>query len=157
MKRINWGKVAVSGFAAGLVWTAISILLLGVAGREFTSALFGGGSAPGGNVQVFLFAANIGAAVWATWLYAALRTHYGPGLKTGAIAGIAWWIIVSMQSAKWLALSPIPPRSALLPGILTRPSVLLAAIAAGWCYENFTWTRGSARQSVTARTGAPDA
>ncbi len=147
MNRIAWSKVAVGGLIAGLVWTLLSILLLGIAGSELTTALLRGNRAPGGNLQIFMFAANLAAAFWATWLYAALRAHYGPGLKTGAIAGIAWWLIVSMQSAKWLALSPVPPSSALLPGLLTLPSILIAAMTAGWCYENFGWTRTAGTRS----------
>lgn len=91
------------------------------------------------------------------WLYAALRAHYGTGVKTAMIAGFAWWILASMQSAKWLVLSPIPPRTAVLPGLLTLPSILIAAGVGGWCYESFRWRR-PARAATRARTsGSPDA
>jgi hypothetical protein len=139
--KIDWGKLGVAGVFAGVVWTGLSILLLGIAGRELTTAVFGGAAAPGGRIQVFMFATNIGAAVWATWLYATLRAHYGPGLRTGAVVGVAWWIIVSMQSMKWLAVSPIPATSAIAPGLLTLPAIMIAAIVAGWCYESLRWKR----------------
>jgi hypothetical protein len=154
---VNWGKVAAGGLVAGLVWTLLSILLLGIVGREFTAALLAGGRAPSSRVQAFMLAANMGAAVWATWLYAVLRAQYGPGVKTGVVAGVAWWLIVSMQSAKWLALSPIPLASAIAPGVLTLPAILLAAIAGGWCYENFRWTRVAAGQPAIPISPPPDA
>jgi hypothetical protein len=134
---MNWGRIAVGGFMAGLLWTLLSILVLGVAGRELTSALLGGASGPGGRIQAFMFLANMAHALWGTWLYAALRAHYGSGLKTGAIAGVAWWIVVSLQSVKWLALSRIPAGSVLVLGVLTLPAIMIAAMVGGWCYENF--------------------
>ena len=47
---LHWGRIAVGGFVAGLVWTSLSLLLLGIVGREFMAALFNGSRAPGGNV-----------------------------------------------------------------------------------------------------------
>lgn len=157
MTKITWGNVAVGGIAAGLVSTLLSIVLLGLGGHEFTAALLGGGRAPAGSLQAFLFAANIVAALWGTWLYAALRAHYGPGVKTGAIAGVAWWLIVSMQSAKWLALSSVPLDTALVPGLLTIPAILLSAIAGGWCYENFRWKRVAVSDSSNPISRITDA
>lgn len=114
---------------------------LGIAGREFMAALTNGAQAPGGNVQAFMFLSNLVAAVWGTWLYAAIRAHYGAGPKTAAIAGFAWWIIVSMQSAKWVALGTVPIATTIRPGLLTLPAIIVAAIAGGWCYENFRLVR----------------
>ncbi len=148
MPRLDWVRIAVGGFIAGLVWTLLSLLLLGFVGREFMAALTSGARAPGGNVQAFMFLSNLTAAVWGTWLYAAIRAQYGAGLKTGAIAGFAWWIIVSMQSAKWVAFGTVPIATAIRPGLLTLPSIVVAAIAGGWCYENFRVTRRASR-SVT--------
>ena len=151
---LHWGRIAVGGFVAGLVWTSLSLLLLGIVGREFMAALFNGSRAPGGNVQAFMFFSNIAAAVWGTWLYAAIRAQYGPGVKTGSIAGLAWWLIVSMQSAKWVALGSVPISSVVAPGLLTLPSILVAAISGGWCYENFTARPRRSLPTTTAATGA---
>jgi hypothetical protein len=147
--RIDWGRVLAGGIVAGLVWTLLSLVLLGLVGREFMGALTGGNRAPDGNVQGFMFAANMAHGVWGTWLYAAIRAHFGPGLRTGALAGVVWWIGVSLQSAKWFSLSGAPVSSVVGPGALTIPAILVAAITGGWAYETFTGLRR------VARTGQP--
>jgi hypothetical protein len=139
--NLAWGRVLVGGLVAGLMWTLLSVVLLGISGRDFMAALPGGKGAPSGNLQGFMFAANLVAGIWGTWLYAAIRAQYGSGWKTGVIAGIAWWIIVSQQSAKWFALSDMPLATAVGPAALTLPSIIMSAIAGGWCYERFTMTR----------------
>lgn len=141
MVKISWGRVLLCGLLAGLVWTLLSILLLGLVGRDFMAALLDGRLAPRGQVQLFLVASNLAAGIWATWLYATLRAYYGPGLKTGAIVGVAWWVIVSMQSAKWVALGTIPIRTVIAPGAMTLPVIMIAALAGGWCYENYAGVR----------------
>jgi hypothetical protein len=138
MPRISWSRVLVGGLLSGLVWTLLSIILLGLVGTNFVAALAEGRPAPRGQVQLFLFGSNLAAGVWATWLYAAIRAHYGAGPKTAAIAGIAWWLIVSMQSAKWVATGTVPIATAIAPGLATLPAILIAALAGGWCYENYT-------------------
>ena len=153
MTKLSWGRIAIGGVVAGLVWTLLSVLLLGVVGRAFMATLLDGARAPAGNVQLFMFAANLAAGVWATWLYAAIRAHYGPGLKTAAIAGVGWWLIVSMQSAKWVALGTVPINSVIAPGAITLPAIILAALAGGWCYENYR----SLRERREARTPLPSA
>ena len=157
MRQVAWGKVVVGGLVAGLLWTLLSLVLLGIAGRDFIAALTAGNRAPSGNVQGFMFAANLAAGLWGTWLYAAIRAQYGTGWRAGAIAGFAWWIIVSLQSAKWFALSTAPLASAVAPGALTLPAIILSAIAGGWCYEHFTLTRQPIAASSRTAPSHPDA
>lgn len=147
MIGISWPRVAVGGLVAGLVWTLLSVLLLGAVGGGFLETVIDGARAPSGKVQLFMLGANLAAGVWATWLYAAIRAHYGAGHRTAAFAGLAWWLIVSMQSAKWVALGTVPIRSALAPGVTTLPAIILAALAGGWCYENY----GPGRKSAEPR------
>jgi hypothetical protein len=42
--------------------------------------------------------------VWAVWLYSAIVPKYGAKLTTVAMAGAAWWILKTLQSAKWAGL-----------------------------------------------------
>lgn len=148
MAQISWGRVLLGGVVAGLVWTLLSMILLGIVGRDFMTALLQGRPAPRGGVQLFMFASNVAAGIWGTWLYAAIRAHYGPGFKTGAIAGLGWWVIVSMQSAKWVALGNVPIATAIAPGAVTLPAIILAAQVGAWCYENY---RRSAMRPIGER------
>ena len=56
-----------------------------------------------------------------TWQLLCSRPRYGPGPKTAAWAGLAWWVIVTMQSGKWVALLSIPPAAVLIPLAATLP------------------------------------
>jgi hypothetical protein len=84
---------------------------------------------------MFLLFSNLAAGVWATWLYTAIRPRYGPGPKTAVWAGLAWWVIVSMQSAKWVALLSIPPAAVLIPLAASLPAIFVATLAGAWFYE----------------------
>jgi hypothetical protein len=63
----------------------------------------------------FLLAVDLMMGIWAMWLYSAIAPRYGAGPKTAAIAGVAWWTIKSLQSAKWAGLGFVPPGVVLVP------------------------------------------
>ena len=72
------------------------------------------------------------------WLYAAIRPRYGPGPKTALMAGLAWWVIVSLQSGKWVAAGFVPVKATLAPLatlVVTLRAILLAAPVGAWPYE----------------------
>lgn len=91
---------------------------------------------------MFLRISNFVASVWAMWLYAAIRPRFGPGPKTAAVAGFAWWFIESLQSAKWVALLGLPTDVVLAPGAATLPAIIGAALMGAWCYEERRPTTG---------------
>ena len=136
MSEINWIRVLLCGLAAGGVWTLLSVTLLALAGDDFMGAVRASRpSVPNAGLHLFLNFSNLAAGVWAMWLYTAIRPRYGPGPKTALKAGLAWWVIVSMQSAKWVALLSIPPAVALGPLAATLPAIIVATLAGAWLYE----------------------
>ena len=136
MGKINWTRVFLCGLLAGGVWTLLSVTLLVFVGGDFlAAALNDRQSAPSGGVHLFLLFSNLAAGVWAMWLYTAIRPSYGPGPKTAVVAGLAWWVIVSVQSAKWVALLSVPPAAVLAPLAATLPAIIVATLAGAWFYE----------------------
>lgn len=133
VNTIRWERVVAFGILAGIVWTLLSAAAIAIAGADFMAAL------PPRRARVgpFLLVANLIAGVWVVWLYAAIRTHYGSGLKTAAVAGTSWWILQSLQSSKWVALGVVPAHTIWGLGIATLPAMLLSAAFGAWCYENF--------------------
>jgi len=93
-----------------MTWTLLSIVLVGIAGDGFFAALSakvpGGGLTPGTHPSLYFL--SIAAGVWATWLYAVIRPHYRSTIRAGVVAGVAWWIIMSLQSMKWVVMLKIP-------------------------------------------------
>ena len=138
MREFNWARVFGCGLVAGGVWTLLSVTLLAFAGGDFLAAVRDGRqsqSVPGSGLHVFLLFSNLVAGLWAMWLYTAIRPRYGPGPKTALWAGLAWWVIASMQSAKWVALLSIPPTAVLIPLVATLPAIILATLVGAWFYE----------------------
>lgn len=136
MGKINWARVFLCGLVAGGVWTLLSVVILALVWGDFAASVPGGRlDATRGGLQVFLLGANLAAGIWAMWLYAAIRPRYGPRPKTAVVVGIAWWVIVSMQSAKWVALGFAPLKAGLAPLVATLPAIIVSAIAGAWPYE----------------------
>jgi hypothetical protein len=134
MGKINWVRVLLCGLVVGGVWTLLSVTLLAVGGGDFLAAIQEG--RPKQRVSgLFLLFSNMAAGLWAMWLYTAIRPRYGPGPKAAIWAGLAWWVIASMQSAKWVALLSIPPTAALIPLAATLPAMIGAMLLGVWIYE----------------------
>jgi hypothetical protein len=133
--RMNWQRVLVCGLITGGVWTVLSVILLAAVGQEFMSALRQIAPERPGGVP-FTLIANLVAGVWAMWLYTALRSCYGPGLKTAAVAGFAWWFIQSRQSAKWVTLVGALSNVNLYPlAAATLAAMVVAVMAGAWAYR----------------------
>lgn len=133
--RINWPRVLLCGLITGGVWTLLSVVLLAFVGQGFLSALRRIGPGQPGGVP-FSLIANLMAGIWAMWLYAVLRSRYGPGLKTAGVAGCAWWFIQSLQSAKWVTLLGVLSDVNLYPlAATTLAAMVLAVVVGAWAYR----------------------
>lgn len=136
MKEYNWVRLFVCGLAIGGIWTLLSVLMLALLAEDFLAAVHNGrNSVPSRGGSIFLLLSNLAAGVWAMWFYAAIRPHYGPGRKSAVIVGLAWWVIASTQSAKWVALLSIPPELTLAPLAATLPSMIGGTMVGTWLYE----------------------
>jgi len=134
MGKINWIRVFLCGLVTGVVWTLLSIPLLYFFGEEFLQAVQPGTQS--GGVRIFLFVSNLATGIWGIWLYAMLRPHIGPGPKTAVLAGIGWWVIVTLQSAKWVALGFVPVKAALGLLLPTLPAIIAATLVGAWLYKD---------------------
>jgi hypothetical protein len=137
MSAFNWGRILLFGLLAGILWTLLSAAVLSFVGNDFVAAL----PTRTRGVELFLLAANEAAGVWAMWLYASIRLQYGPGLKSAAIAGVGWWMIQTMQSSKWVALSSVPLSVTWAPALGTLPAMIVTTAFGAWCYENYRGMR----------------
>lgn len=84
-----------------------------------------------------MFAVDVVMGMWVVWFYSAIAPRYGARPTTVAIAGIAWWIIKTLQSAKWAGLGFVPLSVNLIPLAATSlVATVLAAVAGAWLYDN---------------------
>lgn len=135
MKEFNWARILVCGLVAGGIWTVLSVTLLAFIGDEFLATVREGRSVRGSGSPLVLIIANLGAGIWATWLYVALRPRYGAGRKSALAASLAWWLMSSMQSAKWVVLLEITPTTVITLFIAMLPAIVMATLGGAWLYE----------------------
>jgi len=135
MKGPNWIRLTLCGFVAGVVWYLLSVVCLSIFAPDFAASVQRGAPHPaqGG---AFFFAVDLVMGVWAVWLYSAIAPRYGARPRTVVIAGVAWWILKTLQSAKWAGLGFVELGPNLLPlGVATLGATVLASLAGTWLYS----------------------
>lgn len=135
MNGKNWIRLVLCGSVAGVVWNLFSVVFLSLFAPDFVASVQK--SAPhsplGGE---FFFAVDIAMGIWAVWLYSAIAPRYGVRPVTVAIAGVAWWILKTLQSAKWAGLGFVELGPDLLPlGVATLAATVLALAVGAWLYR----------------------
>ena len=134
MRNTNLMRIVLCGFVAGVVWFALSSAFLSIFAQDLLAVVQRDGPYPKRS-GAFFFAVDLLMGVWAVWLYSAISPKYGAGPKTAAIAGVAWWTIKSLQSAKWAGLGFVQPGVVLVPLATTLIAALVAAVVGGWLYQ----------------------
>ena len=135
MKGTNWIRLVLCGFVAGVVWNLLSAVFLSFWAPDFIASVQRSAPYPsrGG---AFFFAVDVVMGIWAVWLYSAIAPRYGTKLTTAAIAGVAWWILKTLQSAKWTGLGFVALGTNLIPlAGATLVASVLASVAGAWLYS----------------------
>jgi hypothetical protein len=147
VKRANWIRLVLCGLVAGVIWNLISVALLSVLATDFVASLQRSAPHPrlGGE---FFFAVDLAMGIWAIWLYSAITPRYGVRPVTVAISGGAWWILKTLQSAKWAGLGFVElGPDLLLLGVGTLAASILASAVGAWLYRKVS---ESSPQSIAA-------
>jgi len=138
MKRHEWIRLVLCGCVAGVVSNLASVVLLSLVAPDFVTSVQRSAPHPPWGGDVF-FGIDLAMGTWAVWLYSAIAPRYGAGPVTAAIVGVAWWLLKTLQSAKWAALGFVELGANLVPlGALTLAATVLAAAAGAWLYRKAT-------------------
>ena len=141
MSSLNWPRIVLCGLIVGVVFTLMTAVLVGTFGSEFLAAARahaadGSGTTKTGPVVYLL---TVFAGLWAMWLYALVRPRFESTVGAVATVSLAWWLIASVQSLKWILLLGIP-FSAFLPLtanlIPTAIAVFVGSVAFGHVQPN---------------------
>jgi multidrug transporter EmrE-like cation transporter len=130
----KWIRIILCGFVTGVVWYILATVPLFFFARDLLTAIERGVAYPKWDGGI-LFAVDLLMGIWAVWLYTAVVSRYGARPGTAAIAGVAWWFIKSLQSAKWAGMGLIPARVILIPLSTTLVAAVAASMAGAWLYE----------------------
>jgi hypothetical protein len=139
MAKINWGRVVLGGFVFVVVfnvlWISAWILFLksqwmsalAALGRTFPQTLEG--------LVLWLLLTLVGG-IFAIWLYAAIRPHYGAGPKTAAYAGFALWLISGFGPTLWWThILSLPTALVAIGGVTGLVAGVAATVLGAWPYK----------------------
>jgi len=102
VKKINFGRVILGGFLAGVVYNASAILLHQVVQKAQNDAqLTALGKVMPQSSSTYVVWTILGFAlgISSVWLYAAIRPRYGAGAGTAVRAGVAVWFFSELFMA----------------------------------------------------------
>ncbi len=129
----RWMRILLCGLVAGVVWYVLAAIVLVLVGEGLLEAVETARSrSPAG--AWFFFCVDLAMGVWAIWLYAVLRPGHRSAPRAAVVAGSAWWLIKSLQSAKFVGLGVVPAEAVLLPFLATLPAMIAAVMVGAWLY-----------------------
>lgn len=137
MGKINWARVLLGGLLAGVIINAVEFFVNGfVLGSDWEAVMKGFGRTMAPSALVTFFIWGFLAGISAIWLYAAARPRFGPGAKTAALTGFAFWIFSYALPglANW-ALGLFPERILIIGALAGLVEVILASVAGAWLYK----------------------
>lgn len=137
MGKINVARVFLGGLLAGLILNIFEYVLNGVVFASqwdaFEKAL--GRHMRPGAIPFFIVSTFV-AGIGVVWLYAVARPRLGPGVKTAAFTGIAYWFFAyAIPDANSVAANVVPGRATVAIALVLLVGVLIASICGAWLYK----------------------
>jgi len=148
MVQINWRRVVLGGLLAGLVIDVFEFVLNNVLLRsqwaEAMRALGRPEQLTAGAMATFIVWGFL-VGIFAVWLYAEIRPHYGARPRTAVIAGSAVWFLgYLLASGPPLVLNLFPGRLMLTGLAVGLVEAVVGTIAGAWVYRGVSSPAGSA-------------
>jgi len=138
MKKINLGRVLLGGLIAGVVLNIGEFLLNEVVLGDDMRSDFArlGLPQPGGDFIAKAVVATFVLGVVITFLYAAIRTQFGSGVKTAIYAGLfAWFFIYLYTGVIYSGLGMVAMKLFWIGLVWGLVEYSLGAIAGAWIYR----------------------
>jgi len=138
MKKINLGRVLLGGLIAGVVLNIGEYLLNGVVfADDMKNDLQRLGlPEPGGDFIPKAVVATFILGIVITFLYAAIRPRFGPGVKTAIYAGLfAWFFVFLYTGVIYSGLGIVAMRLFWIGLVWGLVEYALGAIAGAWLYK----------------------
>ena len=137
MNRINIARVVAGGLLAGLVINIGEFLLNGVIlADQMEAAAAVRNLPPMGNEAIGSFVIMcFGLGLATVWLYAAIRTRFGPGVPTAVLNGAVVWFLAYLWPGMADVVLQIFPSNLVAIGVAWGlVEIILASIAGAWLY-----------------------
>ena len=142
MGQINWRRVLFGGLLSGLVINVFEFVLNGILlHKDWAAAMreLGRPEQLGGGRVIMFSVWGFLVGIFAIWLYAEIRPHYGAGLKTAAIAGLAVWFLgYLLASGPPLIMNLFPGRLMIIGLSVGLVEAIAGTVAGAWLYRALT-------------------
>lgn len=137
MGKINLARVFLGGLLAGLILNIFEYVLNGVVfasqWNDFEKML--GRQMRPGAIPFFVVASFV-MGIGVVWLYAAARPRLGPGAKTAALTGLAFWLFAyAIPAADGVMASLQPGRLTATVTLILLVGTILASLCGAWLYK----------------------
>ena len=138
MKKINLGRVLLGGLIAGVVLNIGESLLNGVVlandmMNEYQRLNL---SKPGSDFIAKAVVATFILGIVIVYIYAAIRTQFGPGVKTAIYAGLfAWFCVYVYVGVIQTGLGFVSAKLALIGAVWGLVEYAAGAVAGAWLYK----------------------
>jgi hypothetical protein len=138
MGKINIGRVIAGGLLAGLVLNiGESVLNLFVVAEQMEATIAARNLPPLGTREIMSFVFMcFGLGIGIVWLYAAIRTRFGPGVPTAVLNGALVWFFAFLWPQMGNAVMQMFPPGVILVSLAWAfGEVVLASVAGAWLYR----------------------
>ena len=137
MGKINIARVMLGGLLAGLILNIFEYVLNGVVFASQWDAFVKMIGRPMRSWAIpFFIVSTFVAGIGVVWLYAAARPRLGPGAKTAALTGAAYWFFAhALPGANSIAANAAPGRLVATIALIMLVGVILASICGAWLYK----------------------
>jgi hypothetical protein len=141
MSKINWTRVFFGGLLAGVIINVFEFVTNGV----FLAAQWEAMMGSLGRTTVLSASGAIIFLIWgflsgigAIWLYAAVRPRFGPGIRTAALTGFAFWGLTTVLCAlDETGVGLYPARLQITLALVCLVQSIVASIAGAWLYKEY--------------------
>jgi hypothetical protein len=138
MQKINLGRVFAGGLLAGLVINISETILNTVVIGNQLAAVLEARNVPAMEARaiVSFVIMCFGLGIATVWLYAAIRTRFGPGVPTAILTGaVVWFFTYLYPSVADVVLQLFPADTTAITLGWGLVEIVLAAIAGAWVYK----------------------
>lgn len=137
MSCVNRDRVVLGGLLAGLVINVGKFILNHwVLKTQWEAAVRAAHLPPPGDDMGWFVISGFLGGILAVWLYAAVRTRLGPGLKTAATVGASVWALTIFPAMMPPSVTGVLPNQVVrLANLWDLVLILLATVIGAWVYK----------------------
>lgn len=145
MPKVNWSRLIIgSVVAAIIVFLTDGLFHERVVGSDWQAVYAKLGTSPSEHTGagVLYFAVyELGRGFLSMFLYATMRTHFAPGARTAALAGVVTWLAFSLTGpAQFIPLGFFSNALWIKVGVFQLVTSIVAAIAGAALYKDAATT-----------------